>query len=91
MARIHSSRVCPVRAQISDFGPILLARALSLNTTQEQALQLIFAWADGQGLELVDLPDLRSVISFLTSDEARTSWPRSAASPRPRPASSCAP
>ena len=33
----------PVRAQISDFGPILLARALSLNTTQEQALQLIFA------------------------------------------------
>ena len=61
----------PVRAQVSDFGPILLARALSLNTTQEQALQLIFAWADGQGLELVDLPDLRSVISFLTSDEGK--------------------
>ena len=61
----------PVRAQVSDFGPILLARALSLNTTQEQALQLIFAWADGQGLELVDLPDLRAVISFLTSDEGK--------------------
>ena len=61
----------PVRAEISDFGPILLARALSLNTTQEQALQLIFAWADGQGLELVDLPDLRSVISFLTSEEGK--------------------
>ena len=61
----------PVRAEVSDFGPILLARALSLNTTQEQALQLIFAWADGQGLELVDLPDLRSVISFLTSDEGK--------------------
>jgi len=61
----------PVRAEISDFGPILLARALSLNTTQEQALQLIFAWADGQGLELVDLPDLRAVISFLTSDEGK--------------------
>ena len=61
----------PVRAQISDFGPILLARALSLNTTQEQALQLIFAWADAQGLELIDLPDLRSVISFLTSDEGK--------------------
>ncbi|RKV64961.1 MAG: DUF853 family protein, partial [Actinomyces sp.] len=39
----------PVRAQVSDFGPILLARALALNTTQEQALQLIFAWADSQG------------------------------------------
>ena len=61
----------PVRAEISDFGPILLARALSLNTTQERALQLIFAWADGQGLELVDLPDLRAVISFLTSDEGK--------------------
>ena len=61
----------PVRAQISDFGPILLARALSLNTTQEQALQLIFAWADAQALELVDLPDLRAVISFLTSDEGK--------------------
>ena len=61
----------PVRAEVSDFGPILLARALSLNTTQAQALQLIFAWADGQGLELVDLPDLRSVISFLTSDEGK--------------------
>ena len=61
----------PVRAEVSDFGPILLARALSLNTTQEQALQLIFAWADGQGLELIDLPDLRAVISFLTSDEGK--------------------
>ena len=61
----------PVRAQISDFGPILLARALSLNTTQEQALQLIFAWADAQALELIDLPDLRAVISFLTSDEGK--------------------
>ena len=61
----------PVRAKVSDFGPILLARALSLNTTQEQALQLIFAWADGQGLELVDLTDLRAVISFLTSDEGK--------------------
>ena len=61
----------PVRAEVSDFGPILLARALSLNTTQEQALQLIFAWADGQGLELVDLPDLRALISFLTSDEGK--------------------
>ena len=61
----------PVRAEVSDFGQILLARALSLNTTQEQALQLIFAWADGQGLELLDLPDLRSVISFLTSEEGK--------------------
>ncbi len=59
----------PIRATITDFGPILLARALDLNTTQEQALQLIFAWADAEGLELIDLADLRAVIGFLTSDE----------------------
>ncbi|MCQ5282682.1 helicase HerA-like domain-containing protein, partial [Schaalia odontolytica] len=61
----------PVRAEISDFGPILRARARALNTTQEQALQLSFAWADGQGLERIDLPDLRAVSSFLTSDEGK--------------------
>lgn len=60
-----------VRARISDFGPILLARALSLNTTQEQCLQLIFLWADRNGLELVDLSDLRAVISFLISEEGK--------------------
>lgn len=59
----------PIRARVSDFGPILLARALDLNTTQEQALQLIFAWADAERLELVDLADLRAVIAFLASDE----------------------
>ena len=59
----------PIRARITDFGPILLARALSLNTTQEQALQLIFTWADSEGLELIDLADLRAVIAFLTSRE----------------------
>lgn len=61
----------PVRARIIDFGPILLARALDLNTTQEQCLQLIFAWADQHGLDLIDIGDLRAVISFLTSDEGK--------------------
>lgn len=61
----------PIRARISDFGPILLARALDLNTTQEQALQLIFTWADSNGLELIDLADLRAVISYLTSDDGK--------------------
>lgn len=61
----------PVRARITDFGPILLARALSLNTTQEQCLQLIFSWADQNGLDLVDAGDLRSVITFLTSDAGK--------------------
>ena len=60
-----------VRTSVTDFGPILLARALQLNTTQQQALQLMFSWADGKGLELVDLSDLKAVAQFLTSDDGK--------------------
>ncbi|MFI9421996.1 helicase HerA-like domain-containing protein [Streptomyces achromogenes] len=61
----------PVRATVTSFGPLLLAKALGLNRTQEQSLGLIFHYADGKGLELVDLKDLRAVTAFLTSDEGR--------------------
>ena len=61
----------PVRATISSFGPILLAKVLGLNQTQESTLGLIFHWADQQGLPLLDLKDLREVISHLTSDEGK--------------------
>lgn len=58
----------PVRATISSFGPILLSKVLGLNQTQESTLGLIFHWADQRGLPLLDLKDLRSVITFLTGD-----------------------
>ena len=61
----------PVRATITSFGPILLARILELNDTQESSLQLIFHFADKNNLELIDLKDLRAVIQFLTSDEGK--------------------
>ncbi|MCV7152427.1 DUF853 domain-containing protein [Mycolicibacterium pyrenivorans] len=61
----------PVRATVSSFGPILLSKVLGLNKTQESTLGLIFHWADQQGLPLLDLKDLRSVIRFLTSDEGK--------------------
>ncbi|GLB62636.1 hypothetical protein NCCP2495_05140 [Dietzia sp. NCCP-2495] len=61
----------PLRATITDFGPVLLAKVLGLNATQESTLGLIFYWADQQGLELFDLKDLRAVISHLTSDEGK--------------------
>lgn len=64
-------RGAKVRVPVSDFGPLLLARALELNTTQEQALQLVFSWADDNNLELVDLSDLRAVIGFLTSPDGK--------------------
>ncbi|MFF4114047.1 helicase HerA-like domain-containing protein [Streptomyces sp. NPDC001714] len=61
----------PVRATITSFGPLLLAKVLQLNRTQEQSLGLIFHYADTKGLELVDLKDLRAVVAFLTSAEGR--------------------
>ena len=61
----------PVRATISSFGPLLLSRVLDLNETQESSLQLVFHYADRNGLELYDLADLRAVIGFLTSDEGK--------------------
>ena len=62
----------PIRATIASFGPILLAKVLGLNATQESTLGLIFHWADQQGLELIDLKDLRQVISYLTSDAGKS-------------------
>ncbi|WP_225754784.1 helicase HerA-like domain-containing protein [Actinotalea sp. Marseille-Q4924] len=61
----------PVRTTVTDFGPLLLARVLGLNATQESSLQLVFHWADAQGLALLDLADLRSTIAFLVSDEGK--------------------
>ncbi|MDP9833875.1 helicase HerA-like domain-containing protein [Gleimia europaea] len=58
----------PIRTSLSDFGPLLLARVLDLNETQESALQLIFHWADMQHLALIDVKDLRSVVGYLTGE-----------------------
>ena len=59
----------PVRATITSFGPILLSKVLGLNQNQESTLGLIFHYADQQGLPLLDLKDLRSVITFLTNTD----------------------
>lgn len=61
----------PVRATITSFGPILLSKVLGLNQTQESTLGLVFHWADKQGLPLLDLKDLRSVIGYLISDDGK--------------------
>jgi DNA helicase HerA-like ATPase len=61
----------PVRATIASFGPILLSKVLGLNSTQESTLGLIFHWAQDQHYELLNLADLREVISHLTSDEGK--------------------
>jgi uncharacterized protein len=55
----------PVRATISDMGPLLLARMLNLNETQSGVLQIVFKIADDNGLLLLDLKDLRAMIQFV--------------------------
>ena len=55
----------PVRATVSDLGPLLLARMLNLNDTQAGVLQLVFKIADDQGLLLLDMKDLRSMCQFV--------------------------
>ena len=55
----------PVRATISEMGPLLLARLLGLNETQADVLQVAFRVADDQGLLLLDLKDLRALLHFV--------------------------
>jgi len=54
----------PVRATVSDMGPLLLSRLLNLNETQSGVLQLVFKIADDNGLLLLDMKDLRAIIQF---------------------------
>ena len=60
----------PIRTTVTEFGPVLLSRVLGLNDTQTSALQLVFHWADSQGLALLDLKDLRAVVDYLTNSDA---------------------
>jgi len=55
----------PVRATVSDMGPLLLARMLALNETQQGVLQLVFKIADDSGLLLLDLKDLRAMLQHV--------------------------
>jgi len=60
----------PVRATISDLGPLLLSRMLNLNDTQEGVLQLVFKIADDNGLLLLDTKDLRTMLQNVGDNAA---------------------
>ncbi len=60
----------PVRATVSEMGPILLSQIMSLNDTQEGVLNIAFRVADEQGLALLDLKDLRAILQFVTEHAA---------------------
>ena len=55
----------PIRATVSEMGPLLLSRVLNLNDTQEGVLSMLFKIADDHGLLLLDLEDLREMLKFL--------------------------
>jgi uncharacterized protein len=61
----------PVRATVSDMGPLLLARMLALNETQAGVLNLVFKIADDNGLLLLDLKDLRAMLQHV-GDNAKS-------------------
>jgi DNA helicase HerA-like ATPase len=61
----------PVRATVSDMGPLLLGRTLGLNDTQRGVLTLVFKIADDAGLLLLDAKDLRAMIQFVGENAKR--------------------
>ncbi|HEV3011393.1 MAG TPA: helicase HerA-like domain-containing protein [Burkholderiales bacterium] len=68
---IYASRGLPVRATVSDMGPLLLGRMLGLNETQEGVLGLVFKIADDNGLLLLDLKDLRAMLQHVGDNAAQ--------------------
>ena len=67
----YAQQGAPIRATISDLGPLLLGRLLQLNETQAGVLSLAFRVADEEGLLLLDLPDLRALLGFISDNAAR--------------------
>ncbi|HVH29959.1 MAG TPA: helicase HerA-like domain-containing protein [Vicinamibacterales bacterium] len=62
---VFGRRGVPIRATISDLGPLMLGRLLGLNATQQGVLTLVFKIADDSGLLLLDLKDLRAMVQFV--------------------------
>ncbi|WP_026363126.1 helicase HerA-like domain-containing protein [Methylopila sp. M107] len=60
----------PIRATVSEMGPLLLARLMNLNDTQEGVLNIVFRVADTQGLLLLDLKDLQALLTYVAENAA---------------------
>jgi len=68
---VYGERGHPVRATISDMGPLLLARLLNLNETQSGVMAMVFKIADDNGLLLLDLKDLRAMLDYVGKNAAQ--------------------
>ena len=70
---IYGEQGHPVRTTISEMGPLLLARLMDLNDTQEGVLNIVFRFADEQGLLLLDLEDLQSMLAYAAQNASELS------------------
>jgi len=68
---LYGNSGLPVRATVSDMGPLLLGRMLGLNETQAGVLGLVFKIADDQGLLILDLKDLRAMLQHVGDNAAK--------------------
>jgi DNA helicase HerA-like ATPase len=68
---VFSEQGHPVRATVSDLGPLLLGRLLGLNDTQQGVLTLVFKVADDHGLLVLDLKDLRAMLEYVADNAAQ--------------------
>jgi DNA helicase HerA-like ATPase len=67
---LYGEKGHPIRATVSEIGPLLLARMLNLNDVQEGVLSVAFHVADAEGLLLLDLDDLRAMLKYVAENAA---------------------
>lgn len=65
---VYGESGIPVRVTLSEMGPMLLARLMNLNDTQEGVLNLVFKVADDKGWHLIDLKDLRGMLQYVSEN-----------------------
>lgn len=70
---IYGEQGHPVRTTISEMGPLLLARLMDLNETQEGVLNIVFRYADEEGLLLLDLEDVQAMLAYAAQNASALS------------------
>lgn len=65
---LSSEKGIKLRATVSEFGPVLFSKILGLNDTQESVMALVFKYCDDQNLPLLDLRDVKKVLTFLSNE-----------------------
>lgn len=67
---VYGEKGLPLRATVSEMGPLLLSRILDLNDTQTDILTIVFKIADEEGMLLLDSKDLRSMLQYVSENAA---------------------